>query len=258
MKALSLIISAKNLHSSWIENAEPNIKFQVTESGWMEADSFDDWFTNVFVAETRHLKGPTLLILDGHKSHLSMRIAQTARANQVSIVCLPAHSTHLLQPLDVAVFSPVKTAWRKIVSEGNINNSYKNIDKKTFTEYFSKLIMSKTVFRRSHSVSGFDTTGIFPLDRARISPEKLKINKTFEHIASARRSAEDEASDSNGEPTGRDEEPVASDEEEDEVEGQHVIHYGRDDDDDETQSQVVIRSLRRQSTQKQPEVKEIP
>ncbi len=120
MKALSLIISAKNLHSSWIENAEPNIKFQVTESGWMEADSFDDWFTNVFVAKTRYLKGPTLLILNGHNSHLSMRIAQTARANQISIVCLPANSTHFLQPLNVAVFSPVKTAWRKIVSEGNI------------------------------------------------------------------------------------------------------------------------------------------
>jgi len=106
------------LHSSWIEGADPSIKFQVTDSGWMENRSFEDWFSNVFVAETRHLNGPTLLVLDGHKSHFYLLVL-IAKLNRVSIVCLPPHATHILQPLDVAVFSPVKTAWRKVISEKN-------------------------------------------------------------------------------------------------------------------------------------------
>jgi len=93
------------LHSSWLEDADPKIKFQITESGWMENCSFEDWFSNVFVAETIHLNGPNLLVLDGHKSHLTAEIVKKARLNKVSIVCLPAHATHILQPLDVAVFS---------------------------------------------------------------------------------------------------------------------------------------------------------
>ncbi len=95
------------------------MKFQVTESGWMEKSSFEDWFSNVFFAETRHLKGPVLLVLDGHKSHLTLEVVENAKRHKVSIVCLPAHATHILQPLDVSVFSPVKTAWRKIISEEN-------------------------------------------------------------------------------------------------------------------------------------------
>ena len=85
----------------------------------MESRSFEDWFSNVFIAETRHLNGPILLVLDGHKSHLTIEVVKNAKLNQVSIVCLPAHATHILQPLDVAVFSPVKTAWRKIISQEN-------------------------------------------------------------------------------------------------------------------------------------------
>ncbi len=106
-----------------MDGAHEKMKFQVSGSGWMENETFEDWFSNVFVSETRHLNGPTLLVLDGHKSHLSMKVVQIATSNNVSIVCLPAHSTHLLQPLDVAFF---KTAWRKIVSREN-KYDFKNL-----------------------------------------------------------------------------------------------------------------------------------
>jgi len=47
-----------------------------------------------------------------------------ARDDQVSILCLPAHATHFLQPLDVAVFKPVKTCWAKgIENYYSINNN---------------------------------------------------------------------------------------------------------------------------------------
>ena len=56
---------------------------------------------------------PVLLIQDGHTSHISIELIELARANDVCILCLPSHTTHLLQPLDVGVFKSFKTHFSK-------------------------------------------------------------------------------------------------------------------------------------------------
>ena len=52
-----------------------------------------------------------------HHSHMSLELIREARDNKVVILCLPPNTTHLLQPLDVSVFAPLKKAWKKILKE---------------------------------------------------------------------------------------------------------------------------------------------
>ena len=47
---------------------------------------------------------PVLIIQDGHSSHVSIELMECARANDIHLLCLPAHIMHILQPLDVGVF----------------------------------------------------------------------------------------------------------------------------------------------------------
>ena len=54
-----------------------------------------------------------LLIQDGHSSHVSIELIECARANDIHLLCLPAHTTHILQPLDVGVFKSFKAAFSK-------------------------------------------------------------------------------------------------------------------------------------------------
>jgi hypothetical protein len=49
-----------------------------------------------------------LLILDGHNSHVSPEFDWFCLDHQIIILCIPAHSSHLLQPLDVGCFSVLK------------------------------------------------------------------------------------------------------------------------------------------------------
>lgn len=49
-----------------------------------------------------------LIIEDGHSSHISIEVMNEACKNDVYLLCLPAHTTHILQPLDVAVFKSLK------------------------------------------------------------------------------------------------------------------------------------------------------
>jgi len=56
---------------------------------------------------------PVILIEDGHTSHISISVIEKARESNIYILCLPAHTTHLSQPLDVGVFRSFKEIFRK-------------------------------------------------------------------------------------------------------------------------------------------------
>ena len=51
---------------------------------------------------------PQLLICDGHDSHISADFIRHCIANDIVLLLLPPHSSHLLQPLNVSVFSSLK------------------------------------------------------------------------------------------------------------------------------------------------------
>jgi hypothetical protein len=51
-----------------------------------------------------------LLLLDGHGSYLTARFIAFCIDKTIDLVVLPLYTSHILQPLDVGVFSPLKRA----------------------------------------------------------------------------------------------------------------------------------------------------
>jgi len=49
---------------------------------------------------------PHILILDGHEPYLTWQFFDFRLKRNIHPICLPAHSTHILQPLDVGLFGP--------------------------------------------------------------------------------------------------------------------------------------------------------
>ena len=49
-----------------------------------------------------------LLICDGHDSHISAEFIHHCITNDIVLMLLPPHSSHLMQLLDVGVFFPLK------------------------------------------------------------------------------------------------------------------------------------------------------
>ena len=58
-----------------------------------------------------------VLIGDNLSSHLSVDVIDACRENHIEFVCLPANSTHIMQPLDVGVFGPMKNKWKNQLSK---------------------------------------------------------------------------------------------------------------------------------------------
>ena len=52
-----------------------------------------------------------MLILDGHESHISDDFHTYCETNKIIALCLPPHSSHLTQPLDVSCFGLLKRAY---------------------------------------------------------------------------------------------------------------------------------------------------
>jgi hypothetical protein len=58
-----------------------------------------------------------LLIIDGHRSHNTAEFTQYCKDHKIVILCMPLHSLHLLQPLNVGCFAPLKKAYRDEVNK---------------------------------------------------------------------------------------------------------------------------------------------
>ena len=49
----------------------------------------------------------TLLIADGHSSHVNLRFLDYADRERIIVLILPPHTSHRLQPLDLGLFAPL-------------------------------------------------------------------------------------------------------------------------------------------------------
>ena len=91
-------------------------------------------------------------------------MAKIAFENNIHILCLPPHTSHAMQPLDVACFRPAKAVWSDIAINFYNKNRADSITKMHFPSLL-KLIMEHLVARPNIAVAGFMASGIRPINR---------------------------------------------------------------------------------------------
>ena len=146
-----IVYKGKNLMSNHTHGGPPGTRYSMSDSGWMEMANFREWFVKVFVPATTDLvkTGPVILFFDGHKSHESLGLIELAKEYSVSLYVFPPHTTHLLQPLDVGVFGPLKSAWTKVLKEYKLETLASRVDRQVFpsliTRYGIKFFYQSTL-----------------------------------------------------------------------------------------------------------------
>ncbi|KAF1925377.1 DDE-domain-containing protein, partial [Didymella exigua CBS 183.55] len=86
------------------------------DNGWTNNKLGVEWLKH-FNAHTKTcvVGVRCLLVLDGHESHHSLEFQELCKENNIYTLCMPPHSSHLLQPLDVGCFSLLKRAYSREV-----------------------------------------------------------------------------------------------------------------------------------------------
>jgi hypothetical protein len=107
-----VIFKGKRLQQSWVDGDPIGANYAVTPNGWTDNVIGVQWLAKVFDKQTDdHYPSWRLLILDGHRSHLSYEFINYARERKIIVICLPPHATAMLQPLDVVIFSGLSKSW---------------------------------------------------------------------------------------------------------------------------------------------------
>lgn len=119
---------------------------------------FEYWLENMFIPSTAHLNRPLLLIIDGHASHMGLKILDLLKKHQIICLILPSHSTHALQPLDVVLFNAVKADWSSVV-KNHLKDGNKCVKNHDFARLIKKLFIDKHSFSPCRIVSSFARAG---------------------------------------------------------------------------------------------------
>jgi hypothetical protein len=133
-----------------------------SQNGWTNNELGLEWLKHFDRSTTNRSTGPyRLLILDGHESHHSADFERYCKENKIITLCMPAHASHLLQPLDVGCFGPLKQAYGREI-EHLIRCSVTHISK---TEFFSAFYTAfKATFTESNIRGGFRGAGLAPFN----------------------------------------------------------------------------------------------
>lgn len=133
-------------------------------SGWMQSDIFSDiWFPH-FIHHTHPSEdSPVLLILDGHATHVkNIKLIEQAREKHVIILSIPPHTSHRLQPLDVAFMFPLSNYYTQELKIWQRNKPNKIIELSDVGQIFSRAYVKAATL--SNAQNGFKTSGIFPFN----------------------------------------------------------------------------------------------
>ena len=104
------------VRDTWLKDKPPGIMLRTSPTGWINKDLFLEYATRW----VRWLKGwkllnkPHILLLDSHKSHVyNIRFLELMKEFNITVLAIPAHTSHCTQPLDKTPFASLKREWNE-------------------------------------------------------------------------------------------------------------------------------------------------
>ena len=117
--------------------------------------------------KTEKSVGQLLFFLDGHVSHMSYHLSSFCKE-------------HLLQPLDVSFFAPLKKHWQKFLKTWRINHDGIDIQKFDVPTALSEIIKKEDFI--ATFTAGFKCCGLYPFNPNGINYDTfVKQSITFNH-----------------------------------------------------------------------------
>jgi 4-hydroxybenzoate polyprenyltransferase len=138
-----VIFRGKTLQQQWFP---PDLlkydhwNFTASPNGWTNNTIVVEWLKKIFIPSTKPQdpQEAKLLIFDGYRSHESTEFIFICFENNIHLLFLPPHSSHVLQPLDISIFSPFKRAYRKYLGDLGFQGDSTVINKRNFVHCYER------------------------------------------------------------------------------------------------------------------------
>ena len=159
---------------NYLALCEDGASFGMQKKGWIDSYLFSKWMDH-FLSKLRErglmsTSDRHLLVLDGHKAHLTLEVVSKAKKHGVDMLPLPSHTSHGLQPLDVSCFKPFKVAFRAYKNLWTMKHHGVRVTKEILANWV--FLALKKALTAKNIQGGFRGAGIWPLN---LEAMKLKM-----------------------------------------------------------------------------------
>jgi hypothetical protein len=135
-----VIFKGQHVQRQWfIPENTPQWTYTCSPNAFTSNDIGLQWLQDIFIPNTTQDLIPgqyRLLILDGHKSHTTIEFMMKCTTNKIIPYYLIPHASHILQPLDLTVFSSLKRKYRAIINQYSYLDELAPIKKQLFLEQY--------------------------------------------------------------------------------------------------------------------------
>ncbi|XP_066590532.1 uncharacterized protein [Prorops nasuta] len=137
----------------------------ISENGWMTTETFYEYIANIFYPWLlkENIEFPVIIYLDGHSSHVTIPLVKFCRENRIELIALFPNATHILQPLDIALFHPFKDLWRKTVLKWKAENNQSRLKKEHVSKVLAETLACFTNEKKIIQ-GGFQAAGLMPFN----------------------------------------------------------------------------------------------
>ena len=163
-----VIFNGQSIQQQWfpesLTSAMYGWHFAHSQKGWTLNDYALEWLRRIFILKIKPQdpQQRRLLILDGHGNHATEDFMWECFNHHIQLLYLPAHTSHILQPLDLAIFGPLKTLYRKHSRRLYTQTDISALGKLRF---FLCLIKARAEAITSHNIkAGWRVSGLWPLN----------------------------------------------------------------------------------------------
>ena len=162
------VFACKQMLPELMKGATPGAASTVSDSGWSNGEVFRQYPEEHFIKfiPTREADQHILLLLDEHRSHITIGLLDWAKAHNIVLFILPAHTSHVLQPMDVGCYGPFQEMYHDVCHKFTCTTSY--------TVTCNAVLVCKVYSRALSAYNlyfAFMKTGISLFDRSVISKE---------------------------------------------------------------------------------------
>ena len=165
-----IVWPASTHRANWTTFPTPGWHYAYSESGYTDSEISFEWLKRVFDPQTRERANgkPRVLVCDGFATHESVEVLEFVMQNNIILCRLPSHTSHKLQPCDVAVFGPLKAAYRDQVDRlerGGVGT----IGKQHFTYLYGPA--REKAFSEKNILAGWRASGLYPFNPDKVLTE---------------------------------------------------------------------------------------
>ena len=142
------------MQDSWKIKLPGNIHISASTKGYITKSKFHEYGHKFikYLKDNDLANQKNLLIVDGHKSHLyNLPFYEAMISNNIEVLTIPPHTSHLLQALDSVPFAQFKKYWEHNLCKYNNTHSGMPFEQGIFLGCVRSIMESGNGTQKYHS-----------------------------------------------------------------------------------------------------------